>query len=345
MANDAVIEIEDETVIEAEAEPQARTRAPMASGVIEATDPASATDEAATALTKAIEEERAARAAAEQTAVAERREREAAERRAAERETELETLRETAQGHELTIINTSLQGATRDLSAAQAELEQSMEAGEFAKAAAAQTKLAKAAAAVDRLEAQKSAFEARAAAEPRQLQQQQQPVSAFEQYVSGFAPQSQTWLRAHPECVPPHVGGNAKKNAQMMAGHYAALGEGHEQGSPDYFRVVEEHIGVREPVSRAAQVTTAGDDPEPRTRRPQQQPAARVAAAPTRSMPETGGRKVQVKLTPAQQEVALFSYPAKPGEDDLAHRKRAFDIYGRELIQAQAEGRIGRLTH
>jgi len=52
-----------------------------------------------------------------------------------------------------------------------------------------------------------------------------------------------------------------------------------------------------------------------------------------------------VRLSPAQQETALFSYTIKPGETEAAWKARALGTYARELVAAQAEGKIGRMTH
>lgn len=311
-----------------------------------------AADEAAAALTQAVktaEAEATARKAAEATAAAERRAAEEARRIAAQREQEAKGYKEQAENSQLTILDSGIERATNDIASYTAELERALEAGEFAKVAATQAKLGKATATLDRLESEKSSYEARKTATPttegRVEAAPQQ--SAFEQYVSGFAPVAQQWLRAHPECVPDSVGGNATSNAKMMAGHYAAKAKGLPEGTTEYFNVIEEHTGHRTPVSAAAAVVEAGDPtPKPAPRQPQRQPAP--SAPVSREPPAANGSaptQQTVRLTKEQQEIALISSAPRPGETDAQFRQRAFSTYAVEFLRAQAEGRIGRMTH
>lgn len=367
--NDATVNVADDTVVTVELGDEALAAAADelagaegAEPVVEPKKPAeprqrsmrpSAAEEAAAALTQSLKTAEDARKAAEATALAERQRAEAATRLAQQRETEAKELRERTEDQELTIITSGLDAAKRDLDAATAEAERAMEAGDFKATAAAQAKLARAGAAVDRYEARKAEYEAgvrkpatTATTEGRVVEA---PAgSAFERYVAGFAPRAQTWLRAHPECVPAEVGGSATKNAAMMQGHFAALKDGVQEGSEDYFRIIEEHTGYRAPVSAAANLTPAETEPRTTPKPPAAAPRRPAPAAPpTRDGTEVGTAPTtrSIKLNPQQQEVALYSYPANPGESEQAHRARAFGIYARELIAAQAEGKIGRLTH
>ena len=147
-----------------------------------------------------------------------------------------------------------------------------------------------------------------------------------------------------------------------MQGHYDAIGQNLQQGTPDYFRVIEEHTGYRAPVSAAAAVTAAADAdadtaaaatpaaraaPKPR----QAQPSAPVS----RDAPSSNGLPQRtVKLNAEQQEIALLSTTPREiigpngqivRESDADYRRRAFGTYAAELVKAQSEGKIGRLTH
>ena len=354
-SQDPVVEVAPVTT----PKPAKRTAAPQAP---------SAADEAAAALTQAVktaETEAAKARAAEATALAERQQREAAQRLAAQREQEAKGYREQAEGHELTILSTGIENATKEIASYQAEMERAFEAGEFSKATAAQVKLSKASATLDRLEANKADFEsgARKVKTAEGAVEAPPQVSAFEQYVSGYAPIAQAWLRAHPDCAPSQVGGDATKNAKMMAGHYDAVAKGLREGSTEYFQNIEEHVGLRTPVapvvtpatpiSAAADVIEAGDPaPKPAPRR-QAQPSAPVSREP----PASNGTQPQtrsVRLTPEQQEVALLATSPRDiqmpngttvRESDADFKKRAFGQYARELIAATAEGKIGRTTH
>lgn len=307
-----------------------------------------AADQAAAELQAAMKRADDARMAAERTAESERRARLSAEEQARLAADDAKRAREEASDNQTALLERSIESAKADLTSAQQELERAMEAGEFAKAAQAQTKIATAAARLDRFEAQKEA--PRAKPEPAHEGRVTAPVDPLEQYVSGFAPRAQTWLRAHPDCIPAQLGGNAVKNSQMMAGHYSALAQNLREGSEDYFRVIEEHIGERTPVSpAAAPATSAAAITSPAAAAhtaPARPAAARPAAPPSRDIPATDGTSQRrVTLTSDQQETALFSYPAKPGESTEDHRRRAFGIYAREYMQAKKDGQIGRLTH
>lgn len=307
----------------------------------------SASDEAAAVLTQSLKTAEAGRAAAEATAQAERQARERADRTLAQREQEAKELRETAASAELQTITTGIENATRSVEAATADIERLAEAGDFKGQAAAQAKLAKASAVLDRLETDKANYESGARKPSTEGRVVEQPVhvDAFEQYVAGFAPKAQTWLRAHRECVPPQVGGSAAKNSMMMAGHHEALGRGLQEGSDEYFKVIEEKTGYRESVSAAADVVVAGEETVVRPKPAVQQRRPAPSAPPSRDSEATGAQTKSVRLTPQQQEVALMSAGQKQGESEEAFRARAFGAYARELVKAQAEGKIGRMTH
>jgi len=347
--NDATVTVEDEAVVtvdvtdhpelaaavdnEIEAAPApkpAKERAAKASGAV---------DEAAAALIKTADD---ARIAALATAEAERQRANNAERIATQRATEAEGYRGQAEEQQLTILTNGIDSAKREVASAKQDWRNAQEAGDFDKAADAQERLAKGAAAVDRLEAAKAEFDAapkKPTAEGRvEAAPVPQQVSAFERYVSGFPPQAQAWLRSHPECVPPQVGGNPTKNAAMMKGHYAALEQNIVEGSPDYFRVIEETTGYRAPVSAAAQVTQAGEEPAPKpAQRRQVQPSAPVSRDPPAG-PGVPRTTRSVSLNPEQQATAKFSFPHLPPQ-------QAFAEYAKNLIELEAEGKLGRTSH
>ena len=305
-----------------------------------------AVDEAKVALDQAVKtaaDERKAREAAEATAQAERRRADGATNALSQREQELAATREAAEAREVTILNNGIESATALLTSLQDESTRLMEAGEFAKVTAVQTKMARAAAQLDRLETAKADYESGARKVPTTEGRVEAPtvsnLSPLDQYLSGFAPKAQTWLRAHPECIPANIGGNAAKNAKMMAGHWAALGEGLQEGSDDYYRVIEEHAGYRAPVSKAAELTEAGDGEEaPVPKKAKVQPSAPVS----REVPGADGKVVRttrsVTLSKEQQDAAKMSFPQLP-------LNQAFAQYARNLLELEAEGKMGRLTH
>jgi hypothetical protein len=353
MAGDAVVEVTDDTVVEVDIDPTLIGEDDAAHGTTGKTNGAAAAAqdavaEAAASLTKAKADAEERARAAEATAASERGARLAAEQRAGGAENEAARLRETAENQELQIITSGIETATREVATEQAAFEVAMEAGDFKKAGTAQANMAKAASALDRFETQKVQYENGARRTPAATTEGRvvaPHVDPQEQYLAQFRPEAQTWLRSHRECLPATVGGSTVKNAQMMKGHYAALAQGLPEGTPDYFRVIEEEAGYRSPVSAAAATTEV--TPTPKTpARPRPTPAAPVSRDPPEGSAVTGHTNPKtVRLTPQQQEVALFSYPAVRGEADTAHRKRAFGTYANELVKATADGTIGRLTH
>lgn len=165
-----------------------------------------------------------------------------------------------------------------------------------------------------------------------------------EQYIAGgnFKPVAQDWLRAHPEYIPPEFGGNAEKNAAMMEGHYAATRQRLALNSPEYFRVIEEHIGERTPVSVAADTKKAGDGGavQEQQRQQTQQRKPLPSAPPSRDQAVSGAPrgKRSVKLNADQQEAAKISFPHLTD-------KEAFSQYATNLVALEAEGKMGRTSH
>jgi hypothetical protein len=298
--------------------------------------------EEAKAFAKTQEE---ARRAAEATALSERQLREQAQRQALQAQQEAEQSRERADNSELANIENGIAAAQKELESHEAEYVRCAEAGEFAKMGALQSKIARAGAALDRLETAKANFDPEKrpkTAEGRVVAPQPAQQNAFEQYVSGFAPAAQNWIRQHPDCVPAQVGGNAAKNAMMMQGHYAALAKSIPEGTTEYFKVIDDHVNPQQATvttqqnntSKAAEIQVAGETQQ------RAAPRAQPTAPPTRDAnpgsAQSGSRAVT--LTKEQQEMAKLSFPHLTD-------KEAFGNYARNLIELQAEGKIGRTTH
>lgn len=301
-----------------------------------------AVEEAAKALLETQEQARRDVAAAQATANAERQRREAAERLAALRTQEAEDARNSAESTQITLLDNGIEAATREAVSLEAQLATAFEAGDFKGAAALQTKLSKATATLDRLEAQKAEYSSKPKQAPttegRVEYQPQTQASALEQYVSNFAPEAQTWLRAHPECIPAQYGGNATANSKMMKGHYEALSQNIAPNTPEYFRVIEESTGHRQPTSKAAEVVEAEVETKPA---PKAKPKLQTSAPPSREPPTAHGLsrgQMTVTLTKEQQEMAKISFPQLPIKD-------AFAQYARNLVELEAEGKLGRTSH
>lgn len=313
-------------------------------------EPKSKAEEAAATALAASAKEATARLtkdkeAAEATATAERARAEAAQRLAAEKDKENAQLRETVEDRELAILNSGIESATRELTAYETEMSTALEGGDFKKVSSIQTKQSRAAAQLDRLEAAKADYEAGRATK-KTIEARVEPtqqVAPFEQFVRSFAPAAQAWLRTHPECAPAQFGGNAQSNAKMMAGHFAAISENVAEGTPRYFEIIEEHTGHRQAVSAAAATTPAeeAEAEEPVVPAKKATPKIQPSAPVTRDPPAANGlprTTRSVTLTKEQQDAAKISFPHLT-------TPQAFAQYARNLIELEAEGKMGRTSH
>lgn len=330
----------------AEAEPASTPKTeptPEPTPRVRPTEP-TAEETAAKTLQEAVGSERKLREAAEATAASALQQADAARRRAQEAENRRLEAEQQAQDQALARINSNIESATAAVSAAQREYAAAMAEGNFEKAAEANTKLSRATAQVERYTGQKEDFESRKLEEP--THEGREPAGApqvppAEQYISGFSdPRAQSWLRTHQEFIPAQYGGNAQKNSMMMSGHYAALAKLGPNGlnTPEYFRIIEETIGERQPASTTPPKPEGAEtSPTPaRETRP-----ARPSAPPSREppgSPPTGGNR-SVRLNKEQQDAARLSFP------HLKTDQERFAAYAKNMVELEAEGKLGRTTH
>lgn len=329
----------DQQAVAAAKEPRTRTKrvSPDPIAALDGPTPAEALAEAQ-AFGKQQED---ARKAAEATAASERQRADAAEAARQQALRESQEHQERANNSELTLIESKIASAQNELSALKDSYANAAEAGEFKKMADIQEKMSRAASALDRHEALKSDLEAN----PRQTTEgtvTAQPTnqSAAEKLLSQYSPPAQNWLRQHMDCLPPQAGGDLSKHNKMMAGHYSAVGKGFAIDSEPYFREIEVHVvpATTEPAqrttSKAAEVQPAAVE-----RRAAPAPAAPVSReAPLASGQQPVRSSREVRLSREQQEMAKLSFPHKSEAE-------AFGLYARNLIELEAEGKIGRLTH
>lgn len=355
MADPATVEIDDDTVVEVDidagADIEGTVAKPTNGDAAAATAATTAADEAAAALKKSLEESKKRENAALATADAERRRAQDAEARATAKDREVVAARESATNSQLVIITNRIDTANGALEAAKAEHRTAHEAGDIDKITDALAKIGSATAQIERFTGEKEAFEAQAAAraEQQETEAARVPDRSVEAYIGrGRSTAAAAFLRAHPDCLPADYGGTPKKNALMMAGHNMAMAQSIKVDTPEYFEVVESYINGG-PVSAAAATTAAGDEAAAATAQRQQQRKTPVPSAPpSRDPPAADGSptgKQTVRLNGQQQEMALLSFPQKPGEDDSTWRKRAFGTYANNYAAAKREGIIGRLTH
>ena len=294
---------------------------------------------------KALRAAEEARRAAEATAASERARADAAERARLQAQQAAEQSAQRAQSSEISLLDNSISAAQGALSTYQEDYVRAAENGEFAKMGELQTKIAKAAAALDRLEGQKSTIEVRSA--EGSVSEPQVTQSKDESFLGQFAAPAQSWLRQHRDCWPPELGGDRSKYNKMMAGHYEAVAQNVVLNSPEYFTLIEGHLGgqggtlstsavaadpthAHQHASRAADITPAETSRKP------------VPAAPvSRDAPSASGqpqRTREVRLTREQQEMAKMSFPHLP-------EAQALGLYARNLLELESEGKLGRTTH
>lgn len=291
-------------------------------------------DETTRALQESLRRAEDARRQADAAAAAERQRARDAVEQAERFRLEAEEARENAENNQLAGLTASIEGTERELTSYKADMVRAQEAGDFAQIADIQVKIAQASARHDRLTSQKETLinaPKRPKPEGRVEPQPSAPaIPTMDQYLSQFAPEAQNWLRAHPECLPSQVGGDASANAKMMAGHYAALAQRITPNTPEYFRVLDEHI--KPPV---AAEPTPPPAPAPKRQAQPSAPVSREAPSPTSGIPRNTR---QVVLSKEQRDMAKLSFPNVP-------EQQAYALYARNLVELQAEGKIGRTTH
>lgn len=286
---------------------------------------------------------------AETNAANERRAREQAEQTFQQRE---QASQEETSQREMAMLDQGIETTKGQLESLEADLARQTEAGEFVNAAKTQRKIASAAAALDRMETDKATLEVsisqRRTTKPHEgavttdRRQQQDPPATpgarLESWLQTLDPPAAKWIRDHPECAPLNMGGTESGYNKMIKGHHLALGQDLEVNSPEYFRVIEEQTGYRQ----KANANNEGGQ-ERRNNQQQRQPGTRrpiPSAAPSREAPnsQTPGRTRQVRLNKEQQEAALFAFPHLQPQQALAE-------YAKNLIQLEAEGKMGRTSH
>lgn len=290
------------------------------------------------ALQADLEKSRRETATAKAAVEAERRQREDAQRRLTQTEQERDEARDNADARQLSLLTGNIESTERALASQQVELRAAMEAGDFEKTASLQVKISQSAAKLDRLTADKESFDEKIKTRPKEpvtegrVEQQPQPGAMVSRYLAQFAPVARSWIQEHTECYPPELGGEALSHNRMMQGHYAAVNEGIEPNSPEYFERIEEVLAN----SKVEEKPAPKPAPKPRA----VQPSAPVTRDPPSAVNgSTEARTVhQVRLTPEQQEAAKMSFPDKAD-------KEAFALYARNLIELRKEGKMGRTTH
>ena len=253
-------------------------------------------------LKKQLDEEKAARIAADQA-------RQAAEQRAHEAATAEVQAKTEKQGTELEFLTTTIASLTQNSDALESRYAEALAAQDYTAAAKVQRAMSDNAAKLQRLEEGKAQLEK---APKPQMRQFTDPV---ERFAAGLDAPSAAWIRAHPDYVR-----DPKKNAELMAAHQIAIARGHAGGEPAYFASIERTLDLARPDPVAEADPSASQATGGRRTAPASAPVSRGGGG-TGSTPRT------VRLTSEQVEMA-GNMGMTPAE------------YAKHMMALRAEGKL-----
>jgi hypothetical protein len=266
-------------------------------------------------LNKQIEDLKKSNETAQEQLMSEQQRARQAEQEAAQAARAAEQFRSVAVKSQGDQLKSALDAAQSEQETAKAAYAAALEAGNFVEAADHQAKMSRAAARIVTLENSLANFDDNAD-EPTRAAPAPQPraVDVHQQIDSNpnFLPAEKTFLKSHPELLT-----DGQKNAELGVAYNRAMREGLSRGTPEYFAFIEQFMGYKsaKQEQRSAQEDDEVDDDSTR------------AAAPVRrdnSGQRQAVRPTQVKLTPAQRELA-----ANMGISELG--------YARQFLKLQDE--------
>jgi hypothetical protein len=232
--DEIVVEIEKE---EPEKKPDEKT-----------TDVADALKAQLTELQAETAREKEARQAAERRAATESQGRQAAQ-------AEVETTRTEIAETRLGTVEQGIAAAQTSSDAAKSEYKAAMEAGDWAKAAEAQERLADARATLGRLTEAKADLEVQKTQPKRGEVLRPEPTVSdpVEAFIQSRDAGTQAWLRDHPDDARIlATNSDPRRAAKLNAADADAFAEGCTRGSADYFKHVEKFLGITKPNGKAA---------------------------------------------------------------------------------------------
>lgn len=263
-------------------------------------------------LQRQLEDEKAARLAAEQRA-----------NEAAQGEAKARTDVQTSQ---LDLIKGAIDRLTENKAALKAKLSAAMAAQDFDSAAEAQSAMADNAAKLAQLESGKEALERAPKPVPRA------PADPVEQFCAQLSAASAAWVRSHPEFVR-----DQKKNQEMLAAHQIAISRGHKPDTPEYFSSIERTLEITPAVTKTPPETEEHDDPMADAAKPVNGSGRVASSAPASAPVSRGGngsgstKPGRVTLTRDQIEMAHASFPDS---------KTPLEDYARQLVALKKEGKL-----
>jgi hypothetical protein len=242
---------------------------------IRTTETEGATDAVADLKSQLATLEEQTKAERERAAAAERRASEEAQR--ANRATEeVKSARTEITDRELDTVVSGIAAAQAEADAAQKDFEAAAESGDFKKQGEAQRRIARAEAKLLRLDESKADIEVRRADTEKQTRTpnattepaRREPavVDPIEAVLSQMRPETAAWIRANPDygmALARDAAGRASKEDvrranKLRAAHNDALADGYGQDTPEYFRHVENFVGITNSSTKAQRESTNG---------------------------------------------------------------------------------------
>jgi hypothetical protein len=224
-----------------------------------------------------LEQERAARIAAEKQA-------RAAYSSAAEAKNEV-------QDTNLQLVRNAIDTVKRNNDILKYNYSEAMSVGDYTKAAEIQENMGMNSAKLMELERGRAHMEAAPKIAPVEPVRRSDPV---EELASQLSPRSADWVRRNPNCVT-----DPRMYQKMIAAHNIALADGYEPDSDDYFGQIEDTLKISRRVS-----TDYDDDPTSGAAKVTQRRSAPPAAPVSRGGTGTGSRPNEVRLTREEIETA-----------------------------------------
>lgn len=274
-----------------------------------------------------------------QTLQQERAAREEAERRAGMAQRDAATQhRERAEAQYDAVVN-ALAAAEGNMTHRQAELAAAMQEGDFAKVGVLSAEIGKIAARIQRFEEGKAEFELRSKQEPAAppappVPRQQTEAEVRESWINNLPYRSAQWVRSHQD----RYWGDERFRAMVAGAHQVAVGRGIAQDSDDYFKYIEEQVGLR-----SGESTSQSTTPPPVTELPK-------APLPTSAAGQTQGRRTpQPSAPPAGSTQTSQRTDSAQTSVSLTQEEREFcrlnDIpeanYAKQKADLLRERRIG----
>lgn len=276
---------------------------------------------------------------AEENAARERQARLDSESRAANAEHQAMQARTQATDAQYESIVNALATTERELQQLQMLKEQAMERNDNAAASKLDVQMGKATARNVQLETAKNQIDEIRKQQPPVQQQQMQQHRSVEQereaYLAQLNPRAANWIRSHPQ----YFTDPAFQQKVNGAAAYAQGVKGHDPSGDDYYRFIEEEVGLSQraaPTPAPAPVSTAAVTQHRQSAPPP--PVAAMAGRPTSAGPSNAplanSNPNHVPLTPQEREIARILFAKqKPTDPDPEV------AYARNKQRLQREGK------